>query len=409
MDDIQKVFNRDVFKDCVIKELKGTKKRKDYKVSCPDRNRTRDSLVEMFQQENIEHSLLLTSKSSVPVLDLTLDESYHRFIFKPKSGGLGESTLNSTITELVPCILFETDIKFEHFGDLQEKLINLDHTKLGCYVNCRDAMAGHEFIKELDLSSKFEEKMMNAMAILKYLQHLDSLNPIQQVYWAYRAKPAGIPGDSPADIIVKYEDDTMIGISLKSGKNYTDEPLLNTYVKTIYEFYNKDTQELVDKLYDMTYSKLGLDKDYMSDRAKTYDILQEFEEHNLDSYNQFYDQGVAFIKDKIADLFKDKKIFKNFVKRKILKKSHIPTVTIKAIKDTWKEVEDISELENVISNMINIDITMMNAKQDMRVSIFDKHKNKTDLMFRIRTNKSGVRHKLGQFYNLAVKFHGIIK
>jgi hypothetical protein len=30
------------------------------------------------------------------------------------------------------------------------------------------------------------------------------------------------------------------------------------------------------------------------------------------------------------------------------------------------------------------------------------------LKFAVRTNKSGDEHKLGQFYNLAVKFNGIV-
>jgi hypothetical protein len=29
-------------------------------------------------------------------------------------------------------------------------------------------------------------------------------------------------------------------------------------------------------------------------------------------------------------------------------------------------------------------------------------------MFSVRTNKSGVEHKLGHFYNLSVKFNGIM-
>ena len=46
------------------------------------------------------------------------------------------------------------------------------------------------------------------------------------------------------------------------------------------------------------------------------------------------------------------------------------------------------------------------AKQDFIIALTCDNET-TELKFSMRTNKSGIYHKLGQYTNLAVKFNGI--
>src|SRR6056300_819746 len=47
-----------------------------------------------------------TSLSSEDITETTIDGKTVRIVYKPMSGGMTETTLNSTITELVPCLAF---------------------------------------------------------------------------------------------------------------------------------------------------------------------------------------------------------------------------------------------------------------------------------------------------------------
>ena len=56
----------------------------------------------------------------------------------PKSGGLGESTLNASITELFPCIAFEKKLHQKNPIDFMEKIMSVDLSTLKCILSAKD-------------------------------------------------------------------------------------------------------------------------------------------------------------------------------------------------------------------------------------------------------------------------------
>ena len=64
---------------------------------------------------------LKSTNSSVDPIVGEIDGTKFVINVKPKSGGMGESTLNASITELFPCIAFEKKIKSKNYIDFMEK------------------------------------------------------------------------------------------------------------------------------------------------------------------------------------------------------------------------------------------------------------------------------------------------
>ena len=76
------------------------------------------------------HHLVSTS-SSVDPIDGMYDGENFRIEVKPLSGGMQETTLNSSITELFPCIAFEKIIDPVGRG-FYEYLMSTDVNKMKC-------------------------------------------------------------------------------------------------------------------------------------------------------------------------------------------------------------------------------------------------------------------------------------
>ena len=125
-----------------------------------------------------------TSLSSENITEFVLGTYTVRMGYKPRSGGMTETTLNSTITELVPCIAFLNRIVERNPEKLYEKVLALPQ-KQACYIGS-DQKAGVDFLEDMPKSSKFKEKMMNAVAITKYLEEMDSKQKIKNVFWTYK-------------------------------------------------------------------------------------------------------------------------------------------------------------------------------------------------------------------------------
>jgi translation elongation factor EF-1beta len=84
---------------------KSEKSRVQIKVLSADRDTDRDEILRRLKNAGISANTTSTS-SSVDPIDGAFDGRNFRINVKPKSGGMGESTLNSSITELFPCIAF---------------------------------------------------------------------------------------------------------------------------------------------------------------------------------------------------------------------------------------------------------------------------------------------------------------
>ena len=105
---------------------------------------------------------------------------------------------------------------------------------------------------------------------------------------------------------------------------------------------------------------------------------------------------------------KDYKKFVAYCRKQILKQSDVPTIIIKAVNDTYKEVKDSNRL-NVLLTQAN-KVTAEASRSSKQNFIFCLYRGNTKIgvmNMSVRSNQVGVKHKLGQFYNLAVKYNGL--
>ena len=180
-----------------------------YEVRSTDRETTRTDVEKALKKHNVGNvSRKLMSVSSMEVTDCKSNGMLYRFIYKPTKGGMSQTTLNASITELFPCVAFETGIKsnqIKNVKDFYNKIIENNSKDLKCYLNAKDAKAGKEFIDKAE-TGKFQEKVQNAINILKWIEGLNKLHPIENVYWGYRAKPQGVMNNHPGDIFVQFKN-----------------------------------------------------------------------------------------------------------------------------------------------------------------------------------------------------------
>lgn len=356
-----------------------------------------------------------TSLSSEDITETTIDGTTVRIVYKPMSGGMTETTLNSTITELVPCLAFLNGITETNIDKLYEKIIGLSSKLQPPYVTQNDLKAGLDFIEQMPESSLYSVKMTNAMAIRKYLKDTNNNKKIDTVYWTYRAKPVGVPANSPADIVIFFNDGSLLGVSLKAGGESTKEPLLNTYVKPIYEFFdrgNTKSIKLRKKLLKEVYNEIDItasNYDEGAERNKTLDVLEQFERDNLKKYEELYDKGLYCIREELSDLMvQDYHKFSDWCRAQILKQSDVPVTIIKAVNDTYREVKDGNRLNAYLSKATSVKVEISTtSKQNFSFCLYQGSNKIATMNMAVRSNKVGVQHKLGQFFNLAVKYNGL--
>lgn len=355
--------------------------------------------------------------SSFPVSTFSLkDKTNVTIAYKPMRGGMSETTLNATITELFPCIAFEKKFNASTAEEFYKKVIDNFDKNLTCLLNTRDAEAAKQFIDKAGESSKFKEKVENAMAILNFLHEEHKKHPIESVYWGYRAKPQGIMNNHPGDIFIKYKSSgKYLGVSLKAGGEKTMEPKLNTYVKPIFEFFGKKNEysELSKKLYEENYKQIPGIADYSKWGTKAMaDQTFEFEKVSEQSYNELYDKNLKIIRKSLVDLFNEnKEKTVEFLLEKVAQQQQdVPLIVIKAYGRNYTKVTDDDELAEYATSANKIVASLppeTGSKQSFYITLSD---GKTMILdFTTRTNKVGAFHKMGQFANLAVKFNGIKK
>jgi hypothetical protein len=160
------------------------------------------------------------------------------------SGGY-QTTINSTITELFPTLAFNNKKRITTTKAMNDFIFSLaDKKKLGTnpnklsFVDVNDIKSAYKFIDDTSKirPSMYEEKLSNAVGILKYLYEVNDSRKIDKVIWGYRAKPKGVDDSNhPGDIFIYFkgnQNPKIIGISLKAGTKKSAEPKLNSYVRT---------------------------------------------------------------------------------------------------------------------------------------------------------------------------------
>ena len=153
------------------------------RVSSTDRDNDRDEILNRLKKAGITAELTNTGSSVDPITG-EFDGRKFRINVKPESGGMGETTLNSSITELFPCIAYEKKINPSNAEDFMKKLMKVNLSSLKC-IGSGDIDAAKETINKAESSSKFQDKMSNAIGILKYIKDQNKAKSISSVHWGY--------------------------------------------------------------------------------------------------------------------------------------------------------------------------------------------------------------------------------
>ena len=395
-----------------------------YTVRSTDRETDRDEILRRMRQAGIDANLG-SSSSSVDPIDGEIDGKRFRVNVKPMAGGMQETTLNSSITELFPCIALEKGYSPTNPEDFHKYLLDIDVSKLKC-VNTKDTAAAQETINKADTSSKFTEKMDNAIGILQYLNDAHKDKAISEVYWGYRAKPVGVPNNHPGDMFIKYSDGKFLGVSLKAGGKKTSEPQLNTYVRPVFTAFGETRmmETLRSTAYSQVYSKIkgmpalaGFDggaNGRSPDRRKTETILKDYDKKNNAAYEKDYDAVLEIMRKGVVELFnksKDKTL--KYIQSEVLRDApDVPTIVIKAVGSDYEEVTDRDAVGVFLPQVKFIKAyASRSSKQDWFIELKSGTETIT-MKMSIRSNKSGHagKKKLGQFpTGLAIKYNGLAK
>ena len=388
-----------------------TSKQVTYVVKSDDRDGTKSDVEGLISKIGRVYEEQ-RSVSSIPVSCVRMsDGTVLTFIYKPRTGGMSMTTLNSSITELFPCIAFMNGISPNlSVRDFYQQIRSANSSGAAYYLSSKDATSGKQFIDQAENGS-FQTKVTNAKNITKWLQAHNAQHPIAQVYWGYRAKPPGVEGSHPGDIFVKYRNGGMLGISLKAGTAKSAEPKLNTYVKPIFDFFGKSGEynAIKDKLwpnYEQIEGIEASDKAFWGTQRLALKTFQ-FEQENEAEYNRLYDSNLSIIRDELINLFNNNfTTAKKYITQKIAYSGFAtPAITVKATETDARLDNTNEKLSAALTSVTGLRAQVGSGKQDFNIILSDG--SVMSMAFTTRTNKVGASHKLGQFQNLAVKFNKI--
>ena len=411
-------FPEGVFGDLPVEKKSENSKTTVFVARSNDRLTDRDEIARNLLQAGLNAQV--REKSGQSVDPVHIDSGFDSKIIilvKPLSGGIGETTLNSSITELFPAIAWETRYNpTGNIDDFYDHLLKQDPKKLKS-VNPKDLKAAIDTIQKASESSKFNEKMLNAVGVLKYIKDEESSKSIRMVHWGYRAKPKGVPKNHPGDIFLEFNDGTILGVSLKAGGKKTKEPKLNTYVNPIFNSFGQSrmVKTLRENLWDRVYSEIeGIPSKKAYDgsgRRQTSKALVDLFKKDSKRYERLYDESLDICRKAVIDLFnqnRDKTL--DYIRSEILRDApEVPTKVIKAVKNEYEEITADDEL-GVFLPLVRFIRAYPSTTSKQNWFIDLKSKDSTVTMeMSIRTNKAGNAgsKKLGQFFNLSVKYNSL--
>lgn len=382
-----------------------------------DRVRVKRDIEDKLGNAKINYELSTAGGSTGSTL-VKLSNHTVQITYKPISGGMSETTLNSTITELVPSLAFMSRKRFQTVDELYDFVSSLSGNEYGVYVNTRDQESGKQFIEQMPTSSKYVEKMENALAILEYLNDLDKESPIKQVFWGYRAKPEGIPASHKGDLFIKFKNGNMLGVSLKAGGEKTSEPQLNTYVNKFFDDfgYTREKELLQFNIFNSIHSKIPMltrSWEARQNKQKSLRIISEFQKKNSRTYDDLYDKMLEMVRESlIRAARKDMNKTLEYIRKQILKNDKdVPLVVIKAFGTNYKKVTDEDDLETFMPKVKTFRVyPSQTSKQDWFIELSSGPRgggDKVTLKMSVRSNKSPPENKVAQGFNLAIKFNGI--
>jgi hypothetical protein len=383
-----------------------------------DRSDIKKKLQDNLTAAGIKFEEGIISGSSFPATKLK--EYSISVLYKNIKGGMTETTLNSSITELFPCIAFVTNIeKTRDVNEFYSNIIKNNKKNLSCYLG-EDWKKGQEYVDKAEVSTKFKQKVTGAMAVYKFILDQHAGKPIKNVYWGFRAKPPGVSSNHKGDIFIEYNDSKKLGASIKSGGENTAEPKFNSFVKPVMEKFGKADvfEQLKKEIHDKFYIGIpAMPIDYKKFGSKEFkEALSNLEAKAASDYNKRYDDMLVYVRGKLIEMFnKNQDLTKRWLVETVAgDQPDVPLVVVKAIETSGeyeiKNDDDILKSCVIRSKKQNglLAVPSPTSKQNFDINL-TCNKKTTVLQFSIRTNKPGVDHKLGQGANLAVKFNGVKK
>jgi len=391
-----------------------------YIVSSDKRFEAQDSLNQQLQSAGygVSKNFISSVSSSQETTEFLLPSGARRRIgFKPTKG-FQKTTERANITELFPAIAFLNNINpngsVDDFFNAISQVNPSRRGSPGPYLSDDDVQSGLDTINvsRPSVDFKVREKLKNAQNITKWLNNHNQKHPIAEVYWGYRRKPDGVDAANPGDIFLKYANGGMLGVSLKAGGSATKEPILNTYVKPLFDYFGKpnDYLKLKQSLFPQ-YREAGVSEMDIKSKWGSSLLAQQlgkFEKEDPKEYNRLYDINLSLVKQAVINLFNsDIKKTRKFIKSQILKTQlKTPFIKVKATMTTAYVDNTYDQLQAGLESATSIIASDPGgSKQDFNITLSDGIR--LNMEFSARSNKSGFLHKLGQFENLAVKFNAI--
>ena len=405
-------------KDLSIKKIEGKQKVFIYVQTDGQRIDARNNLTKALKKEKIITEEKLSSKSTE--LATFVKNKNIIIVYKNKKGGMQETTLNSTITELFPAIAFENKISTnlteqKFYAEIQKSY----DPKSKVFVGSNDYKAGKQFIDDAIHSSQFKGKIKNAIGALKYINQQNKGKPIKQVYWGYRAKPSGVNPSHRGDIFIEFNDGKMLGLSIKAGGAGTKEPKFNTYVSAVMKDGYKDVgtyQKWQKESYDTYYKKVpNIPAFSFYGKDQMVAAVADLEADDPKYYNELYDEQLEWLRDKmIAYMLKNPDKTKQWLLNDVAAVDEkVPTLLVKLVGDQATVEDDENILAECVQRSkkgsagLSIEKSKT-SKQNIIVTLTCKDHD-THFEFAMRTNAPGTKHKLGQFIRLAFKYNGVVK
>ena len=385
-----------------------------------DRNDTRISLEQSLSKvPGIKVSRLnIASRSSFDLTKVDGFGSEMRIVYKNSKGGMQETTLNSSITELFPALAFSLGVSPKLKNDkFYNEILIKNQAKLGAYKNEKAYEAGKQVLNDATNSTKFDVKTTNAKAIYQYLLSENSRKKISRVVWGYRnnMKPDGVNANHKGDIFVVFNDKKMLGISIKAGGAGTKEPQFNSYVRPIFSSFGmlSEYSKLQKASYETYYKNIpNMVKFSNYGKTSMTDVVIKYEKKFPKQYENLYNLQLAFIRQTICNLMNNnqEKAKQWLLREVVAEQKDVPLVVLKAEGSKAKLIDDDSVLRSCVQTSKKkggiLAYPSKRSKQNWHIDMICDAK-KTTLNFSIRTNKSGTGHKLAQYVNLAVKFNGL--
>ena len=357
------------------------------------------------------------------------------------SGG-EQTTINATITELFPALVFNSKKDFSTPQQISEFVSTLDLDSNGAkksFVNQSNIESAEGYISKMSSikPSTRDVKLANALAIFKWIKKYNKEREIEKVVWGYREKPAGVPTNHSGDIFLVFKNQRIepkiVGVSLKAGSKSSKEPKLNSYVGTTFKkpmwkkAYPKALDQLKDELWDEVYSKVPnlpktvTKKNYLtltSNRQVPNKILQEsilrlFKNDPL-MFDALYVRMNTICRNKLISMVNGNiNATKEWIEQEFrLEKKNVdvPMVLVKAIGEN-AEAHSTDPLRDFLPTVSSVrGYLKAGSVQEWFIDLQNNNNHKMTLTMTIRSDseyrESKQKGKLGAFTMLKLLYRG---